>query len=71
MVAPEMEKVAAQGSGRWLVVKVNTEELPILAQRFEVNAIPLMVVFKSGREITRQAGAMPAQGIRRLIEQAL
>lgn len=71
MVAPEMDKVAAQGSGRWLVVKVNTEELPILASRFDVNAIPLMVVFKGGRELARQAGAMPAQGIRRLIEQAL
>lgn len=71
MVAPEMDKVAAEGSGRWLVVKVNTEELPTLASRFDVNAIPLMVVFKSGREFARQAGAMPAQGILRLIEQAL
>jgi thioredoxin 2 len=71
MVAPEMDKVAAQASGRWLVVKVSTEELPILAQRFGVNAIPLMIVLKGGREIARQAGAMPAQGIRRLIEQAL
>ena len=70
MVAPEMDKVAAQGSGRWLVVKVNTEELQILAQQFEVNAIPLMVVFKGGRELARQAGAMPAQGIRSLIQKA-
>ena len=71
MVAPEMDKVAAQGAGRWLVVKVNTQKLPMLASRFDVNAIPLMVVFKDGREIARQAGAIPAQGIRRLIEQAL
>src|SRR5215471_15053111 len=68
MVAPEMDKVAAQASGRWLVVKVNTEELPILAERFGVNAIPLMIVLKGAGEIARQAGAMPAQGIRRLIE---
>ena len=71
MVAPEMDKVAAQGSGRWLVVKVNTEELQMLAQQFDVTAIPLMVIFKGGREIARQAGAMPAQGIRTFLEKAL
>jgi thioredoxin 2 len=71
MVAPEMDKVTARGQGRWLVVKVNTEELPSLASRFDVSAIPLMVVLKGGCELARQAGAMPAQGIQRLIEQVL
>lgn len=71
MVAPEVSKAAAQAAGRWLAVKVNTEELPGLAQRFAVTAIPLMVVFKDGREIARQAGAMSAQRIRSFVEQAL
>jgi thioredoxin 2 len=71
MVAPEVSKAAAEAAGRWLAVKVNTEELPLLAQRFQISAIPLMVVFKNGREIARQAGAMPAQQIRSFVEQAL
>lgn len=71
MVAPEVSKAAAQGAGRWLAAKVNTEELPGLAQHFGVSAIPLMVLFKNGREIARQAGAMPAQRIRAFVEQAL
>ena len=70
MVAPEVAKVASEGSGRWIVVKVNTEELPGLAQRLRVNAIPLMAVFKGGRELARQAGAMPASAIRQFVEQA-
>lgn len=70
MVAPELAKVAAEGSGRWLVLKVNTEELPRLAQRFQIQAIPTMVLFARGQEIARQSGAMPAVGIRQFIEQA-
>ena len=70
MVAPELAKVAADGSGRWLVAKVNTEELPGLAQRFRINAIPALALFKAGREVARQGGAMPASAIRQFIEQA-
>jgi thioredoxin 2 len=68
MVAPELVKVAAEGKGRWLVTKVNTEELPSLAQRFHVNSIPAFALLKAGREVARQAGAMPAQAIRQFIE---
>jgi thioredoxin 2 len=66
--APELIKVAAEGRGRWLVTKVNTEDLPVLAQRFRVNSIPAFALLKSGREVARQAGAMPAQTIRQFIE---
>jgi thioredoxin 2 len=71
MVAPEIAKVASEGAGRWIVAKLNTEDLPGPAQRFRVSAIPLMVLFKEGREVARQAGAMPAQGIRQFLQQHL
>lgn len=70
MVAPELAKVAADGAGRWLIVKLNTEELPALAQRFRISGIPTLVFFRDGQELTRQSGAMPATRIRQLIEQA-
>ena len=57
-----------RGGGGWLVTKVNTEDLPVLAQRFHVNSIPAFALLKSGREVARQAGAMPAQAIRQFIE---
>jgi thioredoxin 2 len=69
MVAPEIAKVAAEGAGRWLVAKLNTEVLPAPAQRLRVTAIPLLVLFKGGSETARQAGAMPAAGIRQFITQ--
>jgi len=68
MVAPELRKIAAEGAGRWLVVKVNTEELPSLSHRFRVTAIPTMILFQGGLEKARQAGAMPAPAIRQFLE---
>jgi thioredoxin 2 len=69
-VAPEVAKFAADQKGRWLVVKVNTDELQGLAQRLRITAIPLMGVFKAGRELARKAGAMPVAAIRQFAEQA-
>jgi thioredoxin 2 len=70
MVAPELVRIAAEGAGRWLVAKVNTEELPALAQGFGISAIPTLALFKHGREAARQAGALPASAIRQFLAQA-
>ena len=71
MIAPEVAKVATHGAGRWLVIKVDTEDLPEIAKRFAINAIPTMGVFRGGRELARQSGVMPAASIQRFLEQAL
>lgn len=71
MVAPELRKVARETAGQVLVVKVNTEELPSLARRFRVTAIPTMLIFRNGIEVARQAGAMPAPAIRKFLEHDL
>jgi thioredoxin 2 len=71
MVAPELQKVAAHQAGRVLVVKVNTEALPDLGQRFAVRSIPMLAVFAQGREVARSAGARPAADIEAFIDQAI
>jgi thioredoxin 2 len=67
MVAPELEKVAARNAGRWLVAKVNTDALGDLGQRFGIRSIPTLAVFAGGREVTRTAGARPAEDLERFI----
>jgi thioredoxin 2 len=71
MVAPEIRKVATEAAGQVLVAKVNTEELPSLARRFCVTAIPTMSIFRNGIEVAHQAGAMAAPAIRKFLEQDL
>jgi thioredoxin 2 len=70
MVAPELQKVAARQAGRALVVKVNTDQLTDLGQRFNIRSIPTLAVFAGGREITRVSGARPAEDIEALVDQA-
>jgi thioredoxin 2 len=71
MVAPELVKVAAGGAGRWLVAKVNTDELPGVAARFGIRAIPTLILFKAGHEAARQSGALPAPAILQFLQQSL
>ena len=65
MVAPELEKLAASAAGRLLIVKVNTDVLTDLGQRFGIRSIPTMAVFAGGKEIARTTGARPAADIER------
>ena len=70
MVAPELVKVAARAAGRFLVVKVNTDAVPELGQRFGIRSIPTMAVFAGGREAARTTGARPAADIEAFVAQA-
>jgi thioredoxin 2 len=70
MVAPEMARVAASNAGRWLVVKVNTDALPDLGERYRIRSIPTMAVFRNGREIARTSGARPASDIEAFVRGA-
>ena len=71
MVAPELEKVASRQSGRLLVIKVNTDALPDLGDRFGIRSIPTMAVFVGGREVARTSGARPAADIEAFVAQAV
>jgi thioredoxin 2 len=71
MVAPELEKVASRQSGKMLVVKVNTDELSDLGQRFNIRSIPTLALFVSGREAARASGAKPAGDIETWAQQAI
>jgi thioredoxin 2 len=70
MVAPEIAKVAAEGANRWIVAKVNTDEAPDLGARYKIRGIPSLVLFKAGREVARESGAMGAPAILQFIQRA-
>ena len=58
MMAPAYEQAAAQLEPEVVLAKLNTEEAPQAAARFGIQSIPTLVVFKQGREVARQPGAM-------------
>jgi thioredoxin 2 len=71
MVAPELERLARQNAGKWLVVKLNTDANPDLAGRYRIQSIPTLAVMHRGREVARVSGARSAADIERFVADAL
>jgi thioredoxin 2 len=70
MMAPQLHMAAQEGAGKFIAAKVNTGDLPGLAARFQISGIPTLILFKDGRIVARQSGAMPAAMITKFVEQA-
>jgi thioredoxin 2 len=64
-MAPFFEAAARQLEPRWRFAKLNTEDEPAPAARFSIRSIPTMIVFRGGKEIARQSGAMDANTLTR------
>jgi thioredoxin 2 len=58
MAAPEVARTAADMAGKAVVLKVDTEQNPQLAGRFQIRGIPNFVVFSAGRVVMQQAGVV-------------
>ncbi|KAF1711372.1 thiol reductase thioredoxin [Pseudoxanthomonas kalamensis DSM 18571] len=58
MMAPHFEAAAAQLEPSMRLAKLDTQALPDLGTRFGIRSIPTMVLFRQGRELARQSGAM-------------
>jgi thioredoxin 2 len=63
MMAPAFEQAARQFEPRVRFAKVNTEAEQGLGMQFGIRSIPTMALFRGGREVARQAGAMAASDI--------
>jgi thioredoxin 2 len=68
MMAPAYEQVAQQIEPRVRLAKVNTDAEQMLGAQFGIRSIPTMALFKGGREVARQAGAMGAREIMRWVQ---
>jgi thioredoxin 2 len=64
-VAPEVRKVAYNLTGKALVLKVDTDALDAVAQRYQVSSIPSFAVFRGGRLVRQRAGGADARQLER------
>jgi len=68
MVAPALEAIANEHSGRLKVVKLNVDEAPSVAAKYQIMSIPTLMLFKGGQIVERIVGAQPKQ---KILEQIL
>ena len=70
-MAPFYEATARQLEPQLRFAKLNTQDEPAPASRFNIRSIPTLIVFDSGKEIARQSGAMDANGLTRWLNSAV
>jgi thioredoxin 1 len=59
MIAPMLEEIAVEQADKLTVAKLNVDDNPQIALRFEVMSIPTIIVFKDGEPVSRLVGARP------------
>ena len=59
MIAPILAEIADENDGKIKIAKLNVDDAPDVARRFEVMSIPTMIVFKDGEPAKRVIGAKP------------
>ena len=71
MVAPTLDKLAKELAGKVLITKVNTDDNPLWAQKFNVQGIPTMLFVAGGKVVHQQVGALPEPMLRSVVDQFL
>jgi thioredoxin 2 len=70
IMAPAVDALAAHVQGRALVAKLNTDHSARTASGFNIRGIPTTIVFRAGKEVARQSGAVPLEGLKELMAKA-
>jgi thioredoxin 2 len=63
VVGPLMDQLANESQGRYRIAKLNVDDNPQTASRYQIASIPTMLIFKNGKLIDRLVGAQPKQTI--------
>lgn len=71
MMAPVFEKVSKKFEGRLKFAKVDTENEPDLANKFEIRSIPCLIIFNNGREAQRIIGFHGEAALKSQIEESI
>jgi thioredoxin 2 len=70
-VSPVLARLAHERAGQLKLVKVDVDNSPGLSQRFDVQAVPTLLVLRGGEVVARQAGAAPANILGEWVDRAL
>ena len=71
MIGPALEEIAQELSGKVTIAKVNIDEEPEWASKYNVRSIPTLLVFKGGQKVAEKLGAAPKSALKSWVESAI
>jgi thioredoxin 1 len=71
MIAPALEELAGELSGKVTIAKINIDENPHVPQKYGVRGIPTMMIFSQGQVAATKVGALPKSKIKEWIESSV
>jgi thioredoxin 1 len=63
MLAPTIEQLAKESAGRYVIAKLDTDQSPRTAARFQISGIPTMIIFERGQKVDQLVGVAPKEAI--------
>lgn len=67
MVAPVIDEIASKYAGKIKVAKLNVDENPEIAEKYQILSIPTVYLFKNGQKVDGLVGARPVQSFEEMI----
>jgi len=67
-MSPTVDALASEYAGKVKIGKLNTDENPATAMRYQVRGIPTLLLFKGGKVVDQRVGAMPKPEVQKMIE---
>jgi thioredoxin len=68
VIGPIVEELAGSYDGRVVMTKLNVDDNPVTAQKYQVTSIPTLIIFKAGKVVDRIVGAMPRSELQKFID---
>lgn len=70
MMKPILEQVKEQMGERVRIIKIDVDKNPGIAQRYQVQGVPTLILFRHGQVTWRQSGVVPVEGLKDAISRA-
>jgi thioredoxin 1 len=67
-MTPTVDALATEYAGKVKIGKMNTDENPATAMRYQVRGIPTLLLFKGGKVVDQRVGAMPKPDVKKMID---
>ena len=71
MIAPVLEEVAEEYNGKMTVAKIDVDQNPVTAVRYNIMSIPTLIIFKQGEPISHLVGYRPKRELKQALDAAL